>query len=251
MRHVVAILPRVLPAFCSQRLILVLGQVLMFGDRLFYRDWWNANTIEAYWRLWNLPVHYWMVSYGTFSRNEGEGIIRTVVLFWRQGRRLPSQASRQIRSWKNKIHFTRDNSHAQNADGGYGLSAMITSREQSRKKAAQTRPPPLLRTACFIHHRNLWPRPRTLQVRHVYFPCLRAGLSKDVASGLCFLLSAVLHELLVSVPFHMVREIHTHVHGDVEIKRVGDARVVVRCGGSRSSHAGPCFDSSEGWMFIG
>lgn len=44
-----------------------------------------------------------------------------------------------------------------------------------------------------------------LQVRHVYFPCLRAGLSKNVASGLCFLLSAVIHELLVSVPFHMVR----------------------------------------------
>lgn len=36
--------------------------MLRFGDRVFYRDWWNANTIEAYWRLWNLPVHYWMVS---------------------------------------------------------------------------------------------------------------------------------------------------------------------------------------------
>lgn len=80
----------------------LLAEVLRFGDRMFYRDWWNANTIEAYWRLWNLPVHYWMV-------------------------------------------------------------------------------------------------------RHVYFPCLRAGLSKNVASGLCFLLSAVIHELLVSVPFHMVK----------------------------------------------
>ncbi|CAN0457111.1 unnamed protein product, partial [Ectocarpus sp. 12 AP-2014] len=77
-------------------------QVLRFGDRLFYRDWWNSNTIGSYWRLWNLPVHYWMI-------------------------------------------------------------------------------------------------------RHIYFPSLRAGLSKSMASGLCFLLSAVLHELLVSVPFHMVR----------------------------------------------
>lgn len=42
------------------------AQVLRFGDRLFYRDWWNANTIEAYWRLWNLPVHYWMVRVGTW-----------------------------------------------------------------------------------------------------------------------------------------------------------------------------------------
>lgn len=31
---------------------------------MFYRDWWNANTIESYWRLWNLPVHYWMVRKG-------------------------------------------------------------------------------------------------------------------------------------------------------------------------------------------
>ncbi|KAG5181583.1 diacylglycerol O-acyltransferase, type 1, C-terminal half [Tribonema minus] len=74
----------------------------LFGDRLFYRDWWNATTIEAYWRLWNLPVHYWMV-------------------------------------------------------------------------------------------------------RHMYFPCLRAGISKTMASVLCFVLSAVFHELLISVPFRMVK----------------------------------------------
>lgn len=80
----------------------LLAELLLFGDRVFYRDWWNANTIESYWRLWNLPVHYWMA-------------------------------------------------------------------------------------------------------RHVYFPALRAGLSKNQASALCFLLSAVFHELLVSVPFHMVK----------------------------------------------
>jgi len=37
------------------------AQVLRFGDRVFYKDWWNATTFEEYWRLWNLPVHYWMV----------------------------------------------------------------------------------------------------------------------------------------------------------------------------------------------
>lgn len=42
-------------------------------------------------------------------------------------------------------------------------------------------------------------------MRHIYFPCLRAGMSKTIASGVCFLLSALFHELLVSVPFHMVR----------------------------------------------
>lgn len=32
-----------------------------FGDREFYRDWWNAHTLEDYWRLWNMPVHRWML----------------------------------------------------------------------------------------------------------------------------------------------------------------------------------------------
>lgn len=36
-----------------------LSEVLLFGDRSFYKPWWNANSIEEYWRLWNLPVHNW------------------------------------------------------------------------------------------------------------------------------------------------------------------------------------------------
>jgi diacylglycerol O-acyltransferase-1 len=39
----------------------LLAELLRFGDRVFYKDWWNATTFEEYWRLWNLPVHYWMV----------------------------------------------------------------------------------------------------------------------------------------------------------------------------------------------
>lgn len=72
----------------------------MFGDRLFYRDWWNANTIEAYWRLWNLPVHYWMVSDGqqhtavpTCRRRMGNGL--TIFLCMGQSE-APTQASRHI-----------------------------------------------------------------------------------------------------------------------------------------------------------
>ena len=38
-----------------------LAEALRFGDRVFYKDWWNATTFEQYWRLWNLPVHYWLV----------------------------------------------------------------------------------------------------------------------------------------------------------------------------------------------
>ncbi|KAL4589493.1 hypothetical protein LXL04_002400 [Taraxacum kok-saghyz] len=39
----------------------ILAELLCFGDREFYKDWWNAQTIEEYWRLWNMPVHKWIV----------------------------------------------------------------------------------------------------------------------------------------------------------------------------------------------
>lgn len=73
-----------------------------FGDRVFYKDWWNSSEVSAYWRLWNLPVHYWLV-------------------------------------------------------------------------------------------------------RHLYFPCVRFGMPKSAATLMVFFLSAVVHEVLISVPFHMVR----------------------------------------------
>ncbi|KAI7980146.1 Diacylglycerol O-acyltransferase 1 [Camellia lanceoleosa] len=39
----------------------ILAELLCFGDREFYKDWWNAQTVEEYWRMWNMPVHKWMV----------------------------------------------------------------------------------------------------------------------------------------------------------------------------------------------
>jgi len=79
----------------------ILAELLRFGDRVFYKDWWNAAETSAYWRLWNAPVHYWLV-------------------------------------------------------------------------------------------------------RHLYFPCVRAGASKGVASFIVFFVSAVFHEVLVAIPFHIV-----------------------------------------------
>lgn len=78
------------------------AELLRFGDRVFYKDWWNSSEVAAYWRLWNMPVHFWLV-------------------------------------------------------------------------------------------------------RHLYFPCVRAGMPKGMASLMVFLLSAVMHEVLISVPFHMIR----------------------------------------------
>jgi diacylglycerol O-acyltransferase-1 len=78
------------------------AEILRFGDRVFYKDWWNSSELSAYWRLWNQPVHYWLI-------------------------------------------------------------------------------------------------------RHVYFPCIRHKINKPVSTLIVFTLSAIMHEVLVSVPFHMIR----------------------------------------------
>ncbi|SCP04168.1 diacylglycerol O-acyltransferase, putative [Plasmodium ovale] len=38
----------------------ILAEITKFGDRLFYKDWWNANSFAEYWRKWNLPIHYFV-----------------------------------------------------------------------------------------------------------------------------------------------------------------------------------------------
>jgi diacylglycerol O-acyltransferase-1 len=78
------------------------AEILRFGDRVFYKDWWNSSDVSSYWRLWNMPVHYWLV-------------------------------------------------------------------------------------------------------RHLYFPCVRMGLSKTSATLVIFFVSAIFHEVLISIPFHMIR----------------------------------------------
>nr|XP_033788917.1 diacylglycerol O-acyltransferase 1 [Geotrypetes seraphini] len=35
------------------------AELMQFGDREFYRDWWNAETVTYFWQNWNIPVHRW------------------------------------------------------------------------------------------------------------------------------------------------------------------------------------------------
>ncbi|KAK6858612.1 O-acyltransferase-like protein [Apiospora arundinis] len=37
-----------------------LAEATSFEDRVFYQDWWNAASLQEYWRLWNKPVHHFM-----------------------------------------------------------------------------------------------------------------------------------------------------------------------------------------------
>ncbi|KAI9675404.1 MAG: hypothetical protein M1817_001308 [Caeruleum heppii] len=37
-----------------------LAEVMRFGDRQFYTDWWNSPSVGVYWRTWNKPVYHFM-----------------------------------------------------------------------------------------------------------------------------------------------------------------------------------------------
>uniref|UniRef100_A0A8D0HI15 O-acyltransferase n=1 Tax=Sphenodon punctatus TaxID=8508 RepID=A0A8D0HI15_SPHPU len=37
----------------------VLAEVMQFGDREFYQDWWNSESVTYFWQNWNIPVHKW------------------------------------------------------------------------------------------------------------------------------------------------------------------------------------------------
>ncbi|XP_015119000.1 sterol O-acyltransferase 1 [Diachasma alloeum] len=39
------------------------AELLKFGDRLFYKDWWTATSLEIYFRKWNVIVHDWLYTY--------------------------------------------------------------------------------------------------------------------------------------------------------------------------------------------
>ncbi|XP_035704929.1 sterol O-acyltransferase 2 isoform X2 [Folsomia candida] len=39
------------------------AEMLRFGDRLFYKDWWNRSSFSDYYKTWNLIVHDWLYTY--------------------------------------------------------------------------------------------------------------------------------------------------------------------------------------------
>ena len=40
-----------------------MAELLTFGDRMFYKDWWNATDFPTYIRSWNFVVHDWLYTY--------------------------------------------------------------------------------------------------------------------------------------------------------------------------------------------
>lgn len=43
-----------------QSFLNALAEILRFGDRQFYEDWWNSTSLKQYWATWNKPVYHFM-----------------------------------------------------------------------------------------------------------------------------------------------------------------------------------------------
>ncbi|KAI0240730.1 Sterol O-acyltransferase 1 [Lamellibrachia satsuma] len=74
-----SILPATLVLFIAFFAILhswfnAFAEMLRFGDRLFYKDWWNSSSFANYYRTWNMVVHDWLYSYvyNDFSKAFGK-----------------------------------------------------------------------------------------------------------------------------------------------------------------------------------
>lgn len=60
-----------------------LAEVMRFGDREFYLDWWNSPSIRTYWSTWNRPVYHFMKRH-IFMPLVGRGVspqLASVVVF--------------------------------------------------------------------------------------------------------------------------------------------------------------------------
>lgn len=55
-----------------QSFLNALAEVMKFGDREFYTDWWNSPSVGVYWRTWNKPVYQYMKRH-VFSPLIGRG----------------------------------------------------------------------------------------------------------------------------------------------------------------------------------
>ncbi|KAG8624383.1 hypothetical protein KVT40_007450 [Elsinoe batatas] len=54
-----------------------LAEIMRFGDREFYGDWWNSHSVRSYWTSWNKPVSQFMKRH-IYSPMIGRGIPPTV-----------------------------------------------------------------------------------------------------------------------------------------------------------------------------
>jgi sterol O-acyltransferase len=62
------------------------AELLRYGDRRFYEDWWNVSSWAGYYRKWNLVVHEWLHTYVyqdliRFTKNRAPRLFAFVFVF--------------------------------------------------------------------------------------------------------------------------------------------------------------------------
>ncbi|CAF1689820.1 unnamed protein product, partial [Adineta ricciae] len=83
----------------------LLAELLCFGDRLFYRDWWNATDLYEFWNRWNTIVHDFckrhvynpLVNQLGFSKLLGSFVVFAISAFFHEY--LVSVPLRMVRPW--------------------------------------------------------------------------------------------------------------------------------------------------------
>ncbi|CAF0988267.1 unnamed protein product [Rotaria sordida] len=83
----------------------LLAELLYFGDRYFYRDWWNATDLSEFWNRWNTIVHHFckrhiykplVIHYG-FNKFIGSLVVFLISAFFHEY--LISVPLRMLRPW--------------------------------------------------------------------------------------------------------------------------------------------------------
>ncbi|CAF1190651.1 unnamed protein product [Adineta steineri] len=83
----------------------LLAELLCFGDRLFYRDWWNATDLYEFWNRWNTSVHDFckrhvykpLVDHYGFNKLIGSLVVFAISAFFHEY--LISVPLRMVRPW--------------------------------------------------------------------------------------------------------------------------------------------------------
>ncbi|XP_052750568.1 sterol O-acyltransferase 1 [Galleria mellonella] len=82
------VLPGVISFLCGFYCLLhawlnAFAELLRFGDRLFYEDWWTTSQFSKYYRAWNLVVHSWLRDhiYKPIAPSAGKVLATFIVFF--------------------------------------------------------------------------------------------------------------------------------------------------------------------------
>lgn len=57
------------------------AELIYWGDRAFYTDWWNTTSVDMYWKKWNIPVHEWCLRHVYVESQHYLGVQKPVAAY--------------------------------------------------------------------------------------------------------------------------------------------------------------------------